>query len=155
MRFSPSSLIRIGGQSADGSSLDIIAGIQYCRRTLPIGVPGPVCVTRSLSDFVSTCLTSQTLRSVDKAPLLLEGRLCLIQPMGQGRVNAAQVCAVNVEVADGGPVQLEGICPAVRERVVHGAAFVTLCLEDQGAALLFVELGPRLGQGLVLLRVAT
>src|SRR6185436_14429553 len=53
MRFSPRRRMRIGEQSGEGSSLDIIAGIQYSRRTLPIGVPGPVCVTRSLSDFVS------------------------------------------------------------------------------------------------------
>ena len=45
--------MRMGGQSGEASSLDIMAGIQYSRRTLPIGVPGPVCVTRSLSDFVN------------------------------------------------------------------------------------------------------
>ena len=45
--------MRTGGQSGEGSSLDIIDGIQYCRIRLPMGVPGPVFVTRSFSSLLS------------------------------------------------------------------------------------------------------
>ena len=38
---SPSSLTRSGAPSRSGSSSALIAGTQYCRIKLPIGVPGP------------------------------------------------------------------------------------------------------------------
>ena len=41
MRFSPSSRMRSGGQSGDGSSSERTAGIQYWRMRSPMGVPGP------------------------------------------------------------------------------------------------------------------
>src|SRR5262245_4323231 len=53
MRFSHSRRIRTGGQSGLGSSLDIMAGSQYWRMRLPIGVPGPTFVISSLSSLVS------------------------------------------------------------------------------------------------------
>src|SRR6516162_10913446 len=52
-RRSPSSRTRTGGHSGSGNSRARNAGIQYLRKTLPIGVPGPVLVTSSLSSRVS------------------------------------------------------------------------------------------------------
>ena len=40
-RFSPSSRIRLAGESGVGNSFDGSAGIQYSRIRLPMGVPGP------------------------------------------------------------------------------------------------------------------
>src|SRR6266446_10828671 len=50
---SPRSWTRTGGRSGSGSSRARNAGIQYRRNTSPIGVPGPVLVTSSLSSRVS------------------------------------------------------------------------------------------------------
>ena len=50
---SPRSLTRTGGQSGSGSSRARSAGIQYRRIVVPIGVPGPTRVTRSLSSCAS------------------------------------------------------------------------------------------------------
>ena len=50
MRFSPRSRMRIGGPSGVRSS-GVIAGIQYSRSRLPIGVPGP---TRHISSLSAT-----------------------------------------------------------------------------------------------------
>src|SRR6516162_1517053 len=51
--FSPSNWTRTGGQSGSGNSRARRAGIQYRRNTSPMGVPGPVRVTSSLSSRVS------------------------------------------------------------------------------------------------------
>src|SRR5581483_2803224 len=53
MSSSPSSLTRIGGQSGEGSSSERTAGIQYSRKTLPMGVPGPTRQRYSLSTLLS------------------------------------------------------------------------------------------------------
>jgi hypothetical protein len=49
--FSPSSISRSGSPSAT-SSADRQAGIQYCRSSVPIGVPGPIRVRNSFSAAV-------------------------------------------------------------------------------------------------------
>lgn len=46
-------MTRIGGQSGSGRSAAWNAGVQYLRRTLPIGVPGPTRHSASFSSGVS------------------------------------------------------------------------------------------------------
>src|SRR5215204_622753 len=53
MSSSPSSLTRSGAPSRSGSSSALIAGTQYCRIKLPIGVPGPMRHKYSLSSLLS------------------------------------------------------------------------------------------------------
>src|SRR5579871_4790198 len=50
---SPSSFTRTGGPSGLGSSVESSAGVQYCRMSSPIGVPGPTRVSSSFSSFDS------------------------------------------------------------------------------------------------------
>jgi hypothetical protein len=50
---SPKSFTRTGGPSGSGSSHPSSAGSQYRRIVVPIGVPGPTRVTRSLSSRAS------------------------------------------------------------------------------------------------------
>src|SRR5438874_8571554 len=52
-RYSPSTLIRIGGQAGSGSSSGWITGSQKRRNSSPIGVPLAVCVISALSCAVS------------------------------------------------------------------------------------------------------
>src|SRR2546428_435590 len=53
IRFSPRSRTRTGAPSRSGSSLDMRAGIQYCRSMAPTGVPGPTRQSSSLSSLES------------------------------------------------------------------------------------------------------
>ena len=53
IRFSPSSRTRRGGPSGSASSSERMAGSQYCRMRLPIGVPGPIRHRYSLSALLS------------------------------------------------------------------------------------------------------
>ncbi len=60
MSFSPSSSSRSGGPSAFSSD-DIAAGIQYCRISSPITVPGPTRVSSPPSVAVVISALLQTL----------------------------------------------------------------------------------------------
>src|ERR1700753_1450829 len=51
-------LIFLGGPSRSGNSADNRAGIQKRRINAPIAVPGPLCVSRSLSALLSMPLPS-------------------------------------------------------------------------------------------------
>src|SRR5882724_4052924 len=53
MRFSPRSRTRTGAPSRSGSSLVMSAGIQYWRRSSPVGVPRPIRQSSSLSSLES------------------------------------------------------------------------------------------------------
>src|SRR3979409_140993 len=53
MSCSPRRRTRTGSESAAGNSEESMAGSQYWRIRLPIGVPGPTLVTRSLSSLLS------------------------------------------------------------------------------------------------------
>src|SRR4051812_24816209 len=57
MSSSPSSLTRRGGQSGEGNSSDLIAGSQYWRKRLPMGVPGPMRQRYSVSSGLSICVS--------------------------------------------------------------------------------------------------
>ena len=65
-RFSPSSRMRLGRLSGPGNSLEGSAGTQYSRIRLPIGVPGPTRVTRSL-------LSGESMGSVSAVSLRQNG----------------------------------------------------------------------------------
>ena len=77
MRFSPSSRTRSGGQSGAGSSSDRIAGIQYWRMRLPIGVPGPTRHRSSLSSLLS--MSSSSPRAADALVAYF-----VVHPRGRG-----------------------------------------------------------------------
>src|ERR1700691_3782008 len=62
---SDSSFTRTGGQSFSGSSSARSAGIQYCRNISPIGVPGPVWVSRSLTSCFSIAVAVPSLVTLE------------------------------------------------------------------------------------------
>src|SRR5690606_19034052 len=66
--------MRTGGQSGAGSSSERMAGIQYWRMRLPMGVPGPTLQSSSLSLALSKLVTSPNLlaRLLIQAPLVFD-----------------------------------------------------------------------------------
>src|SRR3954447_5085515 len=77
IRFSFSRRNRIGGQSGDGSSSGMRAGIQYSRRNLPIGVSVPTRHINSLSVALSMWLPPLLVSRLS----LAEGSLGRVEPL--------------------------------------------------------------------------
>src|SRR5215213_6013534 len=171
MRFSPSSRMRIGGQSGLGSSSEVMPGIQNRRQRSPIGVPGPTWHMVSLSCLLSIgCLrVSMTprpevrgyalshttparrpgLRS-DKR-LRLCRRLRWVQPLTYVLDVGAGVDAF---VAHYGPDEGQGRGTAWEAGAVHLRRVELLKLLDQRLALRRIELRAHLLDDLGELRVA-
>src|SRR5437762_6437850 len=102
MSFSPRSKTRTGSQSAEGSSDDSIAGTQYSRIKLPIGVPGPIRVMSSLSScfimaWVPPLGLFHSTEYATRHPMLRVEDLRMRYRTDQGEVEAVRGLSLNVE----------------------------------------------------------
>src|SRR5579885_465361 len=86
---SPSSFTRTGSQSGAGSSSESSTGSQNRRSSSPIGVPGPTCVSRSLSAWLSMLLLllgdPSLLGVLDEARVVERARIEVLRGGGAGR----------------------------------------------------------------------